>query len=440
MGKILIVDDSEDLTFTLAQVVRKQGFIPFTAASAALALDILKTQIIDLCFLDVGLPDLSGIALIDRIKEIAPDVSIVMLTGMNDAKTAVQALKAGAVDYILKPFDLIEFKQILSRIMVNNLAWRQAFLESREVGLEHILGMSPSMQRLKEEIRTAAEVSASVLITGETGTGKELVARAIHSLSKDSRGAFVKVDCGTLSANVIESELFGYERGAFTDARKDKKGLVEIADGGSLFLDEIGNLPVSLQPVLLRLIEESTFRRVGGLKDIQVNVRIIAATNVNIEEQVASGHFREDLFYRLNVLRLRVPPLRERENDILLLADYFLKFFSRELKKEIKGFTTGAEQTLAGHDWPGNIRELKNLMEREVIYCRSDRVSLESLPAAKRFVACDEPAVELLPLAEIERRYIKQVLSATANNKTRAAEILGITRTTLRDKLKPIGT
>ncbi|MBU0484812.1 MAG: sigma-54 dependent transcriptional regulator [Proteobacteria bacterium] len=435
MGKVLIVDDLEDLRFSLVKIVSNEGYTPFEAATGAEALEIVSNQLIDLIFLDIGLPDINGIELISRIREITVDAEIVMLTGVNDTQTVVRSLKSGAVDYILKPFDLMEFKHILHRLMQSRLTSLRNILAGAEKDINSILGQSREILRLKEEINIASEVKAPVLITGETGTGKELVARAVYSQAKQKSGIFVKVDCGTLSASLIESELFGYEKGAFTDARSNKKGLVEMADGGTLFLDEIGNLPVQLQPNLLRLIEESTFRRVGGLKDLSVNVRIIAATNNDLQEEVAKGNFREDLFFRLNVIRLNVPPLRARKEDILLLADFFLHQFAKEIKKQIKGLAPEAEKAILDHKWPGNIRELKNCIEREVIYCRSEWLSMEGFTPHKSLATTNPAEDSLLPLDEIVRRHIQKVLAATNNNKTAAARILGISRTTLRDKL-----
>jgi two-component system, NtrC family, response regulator AtoC len=433
MGAVLIVDDQEDLRFSLAKIVEKQGYRASTAASGTDALDMLRSTIVDLVFLDIGLPDISGIDLIGTIKEISDDIDIVMLTGINEAKTAVQALRAGAVDYIVKPFDIIEFKAILERILQARLMRKRATLLHQEVGIAAIIGSSPPMIRIKETIRMAAGVDAAVLITGETGTGKELVARAIHDNRPGQNGVFVKVDCGTLSANLMESELFGYDKGAFTDARADKKGLVEVANGGTLFLDEIGNLPIDLQPKLLRLIEESTFRRVGGLKDIEVKIRIIAATNADIEEQIDRGRFREDLYYRLNVLPIALPPLRDRGEDVLLLADFFLHELQKELKKELQGFTPEARTKILDHCWQGNIRELRNLIEREVIFNQSGRLSMAGLNAESSSTGAKKET--LLSLKEMEQLHIKKVLNAVNNNKSKAARILGISRTTLRESL-----
>jgi two-component system response regulator AtoC len=432
MATVLIVDDAEDLTFPLGNIVQREGYTPLTASTGSDALAMLKTNIVDLIFLDIGLPDINGIDLIPALREIAGDCDIIMLTGKNEAKTAVDSLKAGAIDYIVKPFDIIEFTTALNRIMQSRLINKRVMLKSHEEGEPEMIGESKAMLPVKEAIAAASGVKAPVLIVGETGTGKELAARAIHNLQRGKNGIFVKVDCGTLSANLIESELFGHEKGAFTDAQSNKKGLVEIADGGTLFLDEIGNLPTSLQPKLLRLIAESIFRRVGGTQDIQVSVRIIAATNVDIAEQIRKGRFRRDLYYRLNVIPIVLPPLHRREDDILQLAEYYLHYFNRELKKNIKGFTQSAAASLLSHDWPGNVRELRNLVEREMIFCRSEWLSL----AEKSAAMTEKSDTPLLSLREMEQAHIRNVLKATGNNKSRAAEILGITRTTLRSKLE----
>ena len=434
MGAVLIVDDQEDLRFSLGKIVKKEGYRVTTAATGTDALETLNSSVIDLVFLDIGLPDGSGINLIPQIKAIGEDIDIVMLTGINEAKTAVESLRAGAVDYIVKPFDIIEFKAILNRILKARLMGKRATLEHRNVGVDSIIGNSPPMKRIKKAIARAAEVDSPVLITGETGTGKELTARAVHESRPEQNGVFVKVDCGTLSANLIESELFGHEKGAFTDAASDKKGLVEVASGGTLFLDEIGNLPLELQPKMLRLIEESTFRRVGGVKDIRVKIRIIAATNVNIEQQIEKGTFREDLYYRLNVIPLPLPALRKRGEDILLLADYFLSELQTELKKNFHGFTPEACSKMLQHNWQGNIRELRNSIEREAIFAKGGWISLTSLPS-KGQPSAPQSSKPLFTLKEMEQQYIKKVLNSVNNNKSKAARILGISRTTLREKL-----
>ena len=436
MSKVLIVEDAEDLRFSLAATVRKEGYQALEASSGAEAVDILGQQIVSLVYLDIGLPDVDGIDLISDIRDVAPDAEIVMLTGRNDADSALRSLKAGAVDYILKPFELLEFKHSLNRIMQGRKAARLNALDGRQLCLVDIIGESRPVQAMRKTILTAGSATAPVLITGETGTGKELVARAIHEHSVGRMGIFVKVDCGTLSGQVIESELFGHDKGAFTDAHAAKKGLVEIADGGTLFLDEITNLPVSLQPVLLRMIEDSVFRRVGGLKDISIDIRIIAASNLNLREEVKKGTFREDLFYRLNVIPVTAPPLRKRGRDILLLADHFINKFNIELRKDVKGLTPQAEQDFLLRQWPGNVRELKNLIERKVLFSNSQWLSVPCRRASDDLTAgIESMESDFQTLAEVERKYIHRVLEATGQNKTRAAKILGISRTTLRSKI-----
>lgn len=432
MPSVLIVDDAPDLTFSLGNIVKREGYTSLSAATGKEACTILKSNIVDLIFLDIGLPDINGLDLIPRIQDISLDCDIIILTGKNDAKTAVESLKAGAVDYIVKPFDLIEFTTALNRIMQSRLINKRVLLSSHEDSEQTMIAQSGAMRPVHEAIDAAAGVGAPVLITGETGTGKELAARAIHARRQGDKGIFVKVDCGTLSANLIESELFGHEKGAFTDAQNSKKGLVEIADSGTLFLDEIGNMPTSLQPKLLRLIAESTFRRVGGTQDIQVSVRIVAATNINLAEQIKRGRFRQDLYYRLNVIPILLPPLRQRQDDILLLAEYYLHFFNRELKKNIKGFTDTASGTMLAHNWPGNVRELRNLIEREMIFCKADWISF--LPGSS--ITGADADLHFPSLREMERQYIGKVLKAVGDNKSQAADILGITRTTLRAKLE----
>jgi len=435
MGKILVVEDSPDLQLVLRDLVEKEGYVAFVATCGADALAVARSQVLDLVFLDIGLPDLSGVELIGSLQHLIPEVDVVMLTAVNDARTAVEALKSGAIDYILKPFDLLEFRKLLNRLMAARHSARQLRIDSREKGRGwELLGQSPVMVGLRQHIATAATVKAPVLICGETGTGKELVARALHTRS--GTGVFVKIDCGTLSASIIEAELFGHEKGAFTDARETRKGLVEVADGGILFLDEIGNLPLALQPKLLRLIEESVFRRVGGVHDIQVNVRIVAATNINIEEEIRQGRFREDLFYRLNVITLVPPPLRQHREDILLLADHYLRFFVGEMNKPLRGLTPETEEALLAYDFPGNVRELKNLIERAVIYSQGERLSLVGLtsrPGGEK--TGGQGPQEYSTLREMERVYVQKVLSAAGQNKSQAARILGISRATLREKL-----
>ncbi len=436
MGSILIVDDMEDMCYSLSTIVKNEGCRALTAHRGTDCLEILKTHVIDLVFLDIGLPDSDGISLIPAIKKLCPEIDIVMITGIDEAKSAVKALQEGAIDYIVKPFELIEFKSILNRLMSSILMRKKDGLCHIHNDTDQLICSSKAMMPVLKAIEVAAGVNASVLVTGETGTGKELVARAIHKQGIEHHrkgGVFVKVDCGALSENLIESELFGHTKGSFTDASRNKKGLVEMASGGTLFLDEIGNLPISLQPKLLRLIEDSTFRKVGGLKDIIVDIRIIAATNCDIHKAIEKGDFREDLYYRLNILPITLPPLRDRENDILLLANSFLHRFKKEMRKEIKGFTDDACHAMLSSPWQGNIRELKNLIEREVIFCQGEWLTMHCLRTDTRILRAED--TEILPLKEMEQQYIREILQKSSNNKSKAARLLGISRTTLREKL-----
>lgn len=433
MSGVLIVDDQEDLQYSLKMVVQKEGYSVHCASTGREALELLRSTVIDLVFLDIGLPDVNGLQLLPEIKKTNSEAEVVILTGLNDAKTAVDALQGGVLDYIVKPFDLIEFKSTLNRILQARISQKKANLAAPPVNLDTIIGDCPAMLAVKRAIATAAEVESAVLISGETGTGKELVARAIHESRPDQRGVFVKIDCGTLSSALIESELFGHEKGAFTDAGQAKKGLVEIAGGGTLFLDEIGNLPLELQPKLLRLIEESTFRRVGGIKDISVKIRIIAATNADLTESIDHSTFREDLYYRLNVIPIALPPLRKRGEDVVDLAEHFLKQFSIELKRTKEGISRAGLSRLRKHSWDGNIRELRNTIEREVIFSKEAWINMNSLTDLGR--EKDEGQTPLISLKEMEQRYIREVLARVDNNKSKAARILGISRTTLRDKL-----
>ncbi|HBH27616.1 MAG: sigma-54-dependent Fis family transcriptional regulator [Desulfofustis sp. PB-SRB1] len=431
MGSVLIVDDNETLRHGLAILVKDQGFSVELAPSAQAARDIVRTALIDVVFLDITLPDGNGLALIGELRELSPGIGIIMLTGDNSARSAVEALKAGAQDYIVKPFETIEFTAVLKQAMSSRLMEKQAALAAKRDTGRSVIGSCQAMQQVNEIVASAATVTSPVLITGETGTGKEVIARAVHERSQLQGGLFVKVDCGTLSESIIESELFGYKRGAFTDAAGDKQGLVELAHGGTLFLDEIGNLPVTVQPTLLRLIEEGTFRKVGGLEDVRVRLRVIAATNNNLEQAVTGGSFREDLYYRLCVLPISLPPLRERGEDVLMLADYFLHRFTNEMNKRIKGFTPAAHDAMLRYTWPGNIRELRNVIERAVIFSKNgwlDHGALKLQP-----LRSTDP--DHIPLKQLEHSHIEKILKQANNNKSKAARILGISRTTLRKKL-----
>ncbi len=434
--RCLLVEDDENLTFVLSNLLKEFSIKTYPSETLSQARQFLENEDPDLVILDLGLPDGDGSGLIEEIRANLPDTAILIITGRDDATTAVNSLKMGVIDYIVKPFDLNELRKTINRIILKILARRDVLSEQDSEG-PLLIGQSRQIKMINREIHRIADYPLPVLITGQTGTGKELVARAIHKASTVFKGPFVKVDCGVLSPTIIESELFGYEKGAFTDAKTSKAGLVEIANGGVLFFDEITNLPYELQSKLLQLIEEKRFRRVGGLKEIEVNLRIIAATNEKIEDLIKKGSFREDLYWRLNAITLNLPPLRERREDILCLAYYFLEKYCRQIKKTLKGFNDEAEKLLLIHPWPGNVRQLRNAVERAVIYCKGQWVGPEDL-ALTYATAQKQDSFQIKPLSEIERDYIKRVLEVTKGNKTMAARLLGISRTTLREKIKTL--
>jgi DNA-binding NtrC family response regulator len=436
--KTLLVEDDENLIFVISELLKDLSIEVQFAKTLAQARELLDTEDFDLIILDLGLPDGDGLELLKDIKVLSPGADILIMTGRNEAHPAVVSLKMGVFDYIVKPFELNDFRQCIKRFLMKSLAKQRCSAEARAQA-EMPVGESRQMRMIREEIQRIADYPMPVLITGETGTGKELVARAIHQCSSIFRGPFVKVDCGVLSPTIIESELFGYEKGAFTDAKSSKIGLVELARGGVLFFDEITNLPYELQAKLLQLIEERRFRRVGGVKELEVSLRIIAATNEDLPELVRDGRFREDLYWRLNVVNIALPPLRHRPEDILPLAYYFLEKYSRATKKTIKGFTDKAEQILLEHQWPGNVRELRNAIERAVIYCKGQWIGPEDLGLGNRspLQRCPEQ-IRIVPLSEIERDYIRKVLETVGWNKSKAARMLGISRTTLREKIKAL--
>ncbi|RME66477.1 MAG: sigma-54-dependent Fis family transcriptional regulator [Nitrospirae bacterium] len=434
--RCLLVEDDENLTFVLSNLLKEFSIKTYPSETLSQARQFLENEDPDLVILDLGLPDGDGSGLIEEIRSHLPDTAILIITGRDDATTAVNSLKMGVIDYIVKPFDLNELRKTINRIILKILARRDVLSEQDSEG-PLLIGQSRQIKMINREIHRIADYPLPVLITGQTGTGKELVARAIHKASTVFKGPFVKVDCGVLSPTIIESELFGYEKGAFTDAKTSKAGLVEIANGGVLFFDEITNLPYELQSKLLQLIEEKRFRRVGGLKEIEVNLRIIAATNEKIEDLIKKGSFREDLYWRLNAITLNLPPLRERREDILCLAYYFLEKYCRQIKKTLKGFNDEAEKLLLIHPWPGNVRQLRNAVERAVIYCKGQWVGPEDL-ALTNTTAQKQDSFQIKPLSEIERDYIKRVLEVTKGNKTKAARLLGISRTTLREKIKTL--
>jgi DNA-binding NtrC family response regulator len=392
--------------------------------------------------LDLRLGGIDGLTVLKELKSRDPALPVIMMTALNDVAPGVEAMKAGAYDYVKKPFDPDDLVRLTGNALRAS-AWRR---ELKRVNAGHarryqyLLSVSPAMREVQAMVAFVSGSPATpVLLVGETGTGKEVVARAIHGASLRGDQHFVAVNCSALGENLLEAELFGYNRGAFTDARKEKPGLFEYARGGTLFLDEIGDLPPACQPKILRALEEKTIRRLGGLEDISVDVRVVAATNRDLGAMVATGAFREDLLYRVNVVTIRMPPLRERRDDILPLADHFLTLFAQEFKAGVKRLTTDAEAALAMHSWPGNVRELRNVIERAVILTPGRDISAAVLALAPRPGGAAGAGAVPLTLEEAERRHIAAVLEAARGARGAAARLLGISRTTLWTKLKQYG-
>lgn len=450
---ILIVDDEKNYPTILAEVISEEGFYPLTASSALEAIDTLKAKSVDLVLTDVMMPGMDGIALLDEIKKGNPDLPVITMTAHGSVEKAVEAMQKGAYTYILKPFDndtlIAHITKALSihDIVKENSMLREAITSQYNFG--NIIGKSVSMQKLYSVIQKAAPTSATILIEGESGTGKELVAKSIHYNSLRKNGPLISVNCTAFAENLLESELFGHEKGAFTGAAALKKGRFELAHGGSLFLDEIGELSMGMQVKLLRVLQEKTIERVGGTTPIKVDFRLIAATNRNLEDEVSEGNFREDLYYRLNVLKAPMPPLRERQEDIPLLIDHFIEKYAGERTAPIplKGVSPEAARLLFDYPWPGNVRELENIIERAVILSTGDRIMPGDLPAKIRQGETGQLDLEGIPenaglyetLAAVEKRMIQRAMTLSDNVQTKAAKILGIGKSGLNQKLKKYG-
>ena len=441
---ILTIDDEENIRNGLADNFELEGYEVKQAASGEEGLSIISHGGIDLVITDLRMDGLSGSEVVQRVTSEHPGIPVIVLTGHGSIDDATAALKAGAFDFLTKPLDLDHLNKIVKNALQGKLLAEQnrelqAKLLKSQNG-DEMIGKSDSLARVRQMISRAAPARASVLITGESGVGKELVARAVHEQSDRAKGPFVVVHCAALSETLIESELFGFEKGAFTGAENLHKGRFELADGGTIFLDEIGEVNLATQVKLLRVLQEHKFERVGGEKSIEVDVRVVAATNRNLEEEVKAGKFREDLFYRLNVVRIEMPALRERMDDIPLLMHAFLREFNIENKKNIKGFDKASKAAMIKYNWPGNIRELKNAVESAVVMCTGDEIKMEDLPRALR--SQGEEKVITIPIGitmdEAEKIIIQENLAANKGNKSRTADILGIGRKTLHRKLEEL--
>jgi two-component system response regulator AtoC len=450
---VLVVDD-EDLTLrTISRGLRQEGFDVLTASSGEDALKIFHEEKPDLTLLDIVLPGLDGVEVLRQIKAGTPAAIVIMMSAYHLVDRAVEAMKLGAYDYLVKPFHLDDMIATMHRA-TEMLALRVRVRDTVESAkgrydFGRVVTQNAGTIKMLEIARKAAEADhTTILIQGESGTGKGVLAKAIHYASPRASMPLLELNCAALPDTLLESELFGYEPGAFTDARRRKEGLLERANGGTVFLDEIGSMSASVQAKVLRVLEEGTFMRLGGTRLLKVNVRLVAATNVHLKEAVAQGHFREDLYYRLNVVPLYIPPLRERKEDVLPLALEMLQHFNRELNKKFTGFTPAAAELLQQYSWPGNIRELKNVIERTMILAPDGDIDAANLPEEIRDhpleVKGEAPAAVEMPgnghhfvsLRELEGNYIEQVLAATGHNKTQACRILGIHPTSLLRRLK----
>jgi DNA-binding NtrC family response regulator len=444
---LLIVDDERSLRFSIGEWARDMGYTPLEAAGGREALEAVREHGADAVLLDLRLGDEDGLKLLRQIRESDPDIPVVMLTGHGTVEHAVRAIKMGAYDFMLKPPDLDHLGVVLERAIEHGRLRREVdHLRATAPSAQPILGSSVALQRALSRLERAARGgTATVLLRGETGSGKELTARFLHEKSPRAAGPFIELNCSAIPEQLLESELYGHERGAFTDAKRFRKGLFELADGGTLFLDEIGEMAPQLQAKLLRVLETRTFRRVGGHADITVDVRVVAATHRDLTRMVAEGQFREDLYFRLNVVPVEIPALRERVGDVAILAEHFVQRFCRELGRPAARIAPAALALMQAYAWPGNVRELKNVIERVVLLEAEDEILPEHLPTeitrggtpAVRVAASEPfPAGVVRPIADIEKLAIVHALGVCDGNKTRAATQLGISRQTLRTKLK----
>ena len=439
---ILTIDDEENIRNGLADNFELEGYNVKAAGSGKEGLKIIENESIDLVITDLKMDGMSGQEVVRQVSTKYPGIPIIVLTGHGSIDDATEAIKAGAFDFLTKPLDLDH----LNIVVKNALRGKELAQQNKELkekllnknnSLE-MIGKSSELNRVRTMIEKAAPTKANVLITGESGVGKELVANAIHKQSSRASAPFVIVHCAALSESLLESELFGFEKGAFTGAEAQHKGRFELANGGTIFLDEIGEINQATQVKLLRVLQEKTFERVGGEKTISVDVRIVAATNRNLEDEVKAGRFREDLYYRLNVVRIEMPSLRERKDDIPLLMHSFLREFNIENEKNIKGFDNRSKSALIKYNWPGNIRELKNCIESAVVMCTGDEIKMEDLPSSIR-AQSEEKTISIpigISMEEAEKIIIQENLAANNNNKSKTADILGIGRKTLHRKIE----
>jgi len=447
---ILIIDDEPAQVQALSGFLKKKGFTIEKANSGSDGISVVEKKSVDLIITDFKMPDMDGLSVLKRAKEINPEIDVILMTAYGTIESAIEAMREGAVDYLTKPVDLSQLELMINRVLERkqliseNRLLREQLAE--KFRFEQIISVSETMEEAINIAGRVAPSKATVLITGESGTGKELIARAIHFASPRKDQPFLAVNCAALAENLLESELFGHEKGAFTGADRLRKGRFESANSGTLFIDEIGEIVLTTQVKLLRVLQEQSFERVGGTDPIHVDVRILTATNRNLEQMVENGTFREDLYYRLNVVRINIPPLRKRKADIPLLVDYFLKKYSTENNKPVSGISREAMDHLMKYDFPGNIRELENMMEQAVVLTRQNVITTKDLPMTVQNIRLESRKTASLKqgnftqqVEDFERSLIEKALAETNGVQTKAAEILGITERHLRYKLKKYG-
>jgi DNA-binding NtrC family response regulator len=447
--RVLIVDDEADMLENCRRILAREGYECLSTTSAKQALRLLETERPSVLLTDLKMPEMDGLELLHRARAIDPNCPVVVITAFATIESAVVAVKGGAFDYLAKPFSIDQLKLVVSRALnQHRLAMENQHLREQlrgTYGFENIVGRSPALQQVLELVRKAARSEANILILGESGTGKELIARAVHANSPRATQAFVAVDCASLPENLLESELFGYDKGAFTGAAGPKMGLIEMAHRGTLFLDEIGELSLNLQGKLLRALQEREIRRVGGVRSIEVDVRVVSATNRNLQMLCSKGRFRQELFYRLNVVDIALPPLRERAGDVALLAHAFLRKHGQTSERKIRGFEPGVLEALESYSWPGNVRELQNVVERACALADNEVITLADLP---RHIRDREATTNSLPslgagaltlkeakarwMSELESAYILEILRSKGGNISQAARAAGVDRKTVR--------
>ena len=445
-GRILVVDDDRAMCDMIAADLKSRDFAVITRQTGSDAWEALQAEDFDVVVTDLSLGGMSGIELCERIVQNRDDLPVVLITAFGSMDTAIHAIRAGAYDYITKPFEPDQLALTVERAVRHRRLTDEVIRLRRVVrDTEHfgpMVGRSRAMRQVYDLVERLAQTTATVLVTGESGTGKELIAKALHEMSNRSSGQFVAINCAAMPENLLESELFGHARGAFTGAREDRDGLFIRADGGTLFLDEIGEMPAGMQAKLLRALQEQRVRPVGGDKEVRFDARLVCATNRDLEAEVAAGRFREDLYYRINVVQIELPPLRSRGSDILLLAQHFLETYAARYNAPVRGIGREAAEKLTTWHWPGNVRELQNCIERAVALARFDHIGVDDLPARMRDVRQStgvfdaESPDDLIPIAELERRYILRALEVIGGNKTATADALGIDRKTLYRKLE----